>query len=106
MLNERKRVTLRIKDDLYENLKYWANKNDMNINDYLIECIQTRIDFENGNYHVPDLMITRLTQLVDGYASLVDNFNQLEDVCNAGFKSIVDLTRGANYLMDDGDDIK
>lgn len=104
--DNRIRVTLRMDDDFYNTVKYLANKEDMSVNNFLLSCVETAMDLKNGDYHVPDLLITRLTQLIESNYILAENFQQLEDVCNQGFKSLVDLTRGANYLMDDGDDLR
>lgn len=104
--DSRVRVTLRMDDNFYNMVKYWANKENMSVNNFLLYCIETTMDLKNGNYHIPDLLITRLTQLIESNYILTENFQQLEDVCNQGFKSLIDLTRGANYLMDDGDDLK
>ena len=44
----------------------------------------------------------RLNQLVDVVALLSSNVKNLESVVVSGFDSLVGLTRGDNYLLDEG----
>lgn len=67
------------------------------------EAIEEKIRRENGDYDLPTLEIARLGQLIDQMASLSTNVANLERVTVTGFDSLMGLTRGDNYLLDDED---
>ena len=58
---------------------------------------------ENLDYDLPTLEIARLNELVDQVAALAKNSANLERVVTTGFDSLIGLTRGDNYLLDDED---
>lgn len=99
------RLTLRISEDDYQRLQYWATRREMSVNDYMIEALYAQIRKENGDYDLPTAEIARLNQLVDLVTGLSSNIKSLEDVTVSGFDSLLGLTRGDNYLLEqeDGD---
>lgn len=94
------RVTATLDDDTFERLKYWASKHDMSINEYLNESIELAIRRENKDYDLPELEIQRLNQLIDVITVLSSNVKSLEDITVSGFDSLLELTRGDNYLLE------
>lgn len=94
------RVTVTLDDDAFERLKYWAGKHDMSINEYLNEAIELSIRRENKDYDLPELEIQRLNQLIDVITVLSSNVKSLEDITVSGFDSLLELTRGDNYLLE------
>lgn len=103
---EKCRLTLRFPEDLYQQVKYWAKKNDRTISDYVLDAVEDFIRRENGDYDLPTLEIARLNQLTDHIVSLSANVKSLEDIVTSGFDSLSRLTTGDNYLLDvDGGDI-
>ena len=99
----RHRVTVTIDNDTYERLKYWAAKKECSINEFLGFAIEQTIAMENGDYDLPKAEIQRLNQLVDVITVLSSNIQSLEDVTIHGFDSLLNLTRGDNYLLEDED---
>ena len=95
-----KRVTCTLYDDEYERLVYWANKNNMSVNEYIKEAIELAIRHENKDYDLPALEIQRLNQLVDNIAVLSSNVKSIEEVVIHGFDSLLGLTKGDNYLLE------
>ncbi len=94
------RVTVTLDDDSFERLKYWAAKREVSINEYLGEAIAAAIRRENNDYDLPELEIQRLNQLIDVITVLSSNVKSLEDVTVSGFDSLLELTRGDNYLLE------
>lgn len=94
------RVTAVVNDDDYERIKYWADKKGMSINDYVRYALDIAIKRENKDYDLPSLEAARLNQLVDAINALTFNTANLEHIVTNGFDSILRLTRGENYLMD------
>ena len=99
------RLTLRINEDDYQRLRYWAARSGISANDYMIEALLAQIRRENGDYDIPTAEVARLNQLVDLVTGLSSNIKSLENVTISGFDSLLGLTRGDNYLLEqeDGD---
>lgn len=97
------RVTVTIDDDMYEKLKYWATRNECSINEYLNFAIEQTIAMENGDYDLPKAEILRLNQLIEIISVLSSDVKSLENVTIHGFDSLLNLTRGDNYLLEEED---
>lgn len=97
------RMTLRLDDAEYETVRFWAAKLGISENEFVSEAIGLKIRHVNGDYDLPTAEIQRLNQLIDLIGSLASNISNLEDVTVNGFNSLISLTRGDNYLLDDND---
>lgn len=95
------RVTATVNDEDYERMKYWAEKRNISVNDYLRYAVIETIKRENKDYDIPTMEIARLNQLVDAMNVLSFNVGNLEHIVTDGFDSLFRLTRGENYLVDD-----
>lgn len=96
-------MPLRLCPETKQRLQYWAAKKGMSANEYAVEAIEEAVRRENGDYDLPTLEIARLNQLVDEMKALSVNSANLERVVTQGFDSLIGLTRGDNYLLDDED---
>ncbi len=103
MEKQNRRLTIRVSDNTFEKLEYWSKKQDISINQYITECIDTKIALENADYDLPQLELIRLNQLIDVIHGLCQNVKNLEDVSINGFATIVNLARGDNYLVNEGE---
>ena len=99
----RYRFTASVDDDTYERVNYWAKKNGLSINELLRDAIELYIARQNKDYNLPELEVQRLNQLVDTITVLSSNINSLEKIVTSGFDSLISLTRGDNYLLDEDD---
>lgn len=100
------RLTLRFSDDDFLKLQHWARKRDMSVNDFVREAVEFRINWLLKDYDLAPMEVERLNQLVDIVTVLSQNIHSLEGVVTSGFDSLLGLTRGDNYLLDeDGGDI-
>ena len=97
----RSRKTIRLHPDTAQRVDYWANRHGINENEYLVLAIEEKISRENGDYDLPTLELHRLNQLIDETKSLSINVANLESVVTSGFDSLLGLTRGDSYLMDE-----
>lgn len=97
------RLTLRLTDEEFKLLEYWAARREMSINEYMIESLSHMIKRENGDYDLPTAEIARLNQLIEVVMSLSSNVKSLENVTVSGFDSLLGLTRGDNYLLEHED---
>lgn len=95
------RVALRLHPDVKQRVEYWAGRHNMSANEYMANAVEDAIRRENQDYDLPTLEIARLNQLVDEISALARNSANLERVVTAGFDSLIGLTRGDNYLLDD-----
>lgn len=100
----RDRVTLRMEPEDTERLDYWASKAGLSRNEFVLRMLERWIDIENGNYQLPTLEIQRLNQLIESMSVLSRNVQTLEQVVTSGFDSLLGLTRGDNYLLEQTDD--
>ncbi len=98
-------MTIRLHPDLMKNVEYWAARKEMSKNEYICWAVRHAIAWENRDYDLPTAEVQRLNQLVDVIESLSSNVKSLEDMTQAGFDSLLGLTRGDNYLLeeDEGD---
>ena len=97
------RFTACVDDELYHNVQYWAKKKGITINELLRDALALYIAHANKDYDLPTLEIQRLNQLVDSLQILSSNVASLEKVTVSGFDSLISLTRGDNYLLDEDD---
>lgn len=97
------RVSVTLESDDYERLCYWADKKGISINEYLLEAIKLSIRHENKDYDLPSMEINRLNQLIDIITVLSSDVHSLEQVTISGFDSLLGLTRGDNYLLEEED---
>lgn len=98
------RFTLRLSETDFQKLQYWADKQDCSINSFIIVLLDLWIDIQNGNYQLPTLEIYRLNQLIEAIQVLSQNQKNLESIITNGFDSLLSLTRGDNYLLEQLDD--
>ncbi|MFE6939567.1 hypothetical protein [Streptomyces chartreusis] len=100
----RQGMFVRLAPDDKQRAKYWADKRGFSsVNEYVAEAVVEKIRRENLDYDLPTLEIARLNELVDQVAALAKNSANLERVVTTGFDSLIGLTRGDNYLLDDED---
>ncbi|MEV0445739.1 hypothetical protein AB0I84_20815 [Streptomyces spectabilis] len=100
----RQGMFIRLNPDDKQRAEYWADKRGFSsVNEYVAEAVVEKIRRENLDYDLPTLEIARLNQLVDQVAALAQNLANLERVVTTGFDSLIGLTRGDNYLLDDED---
>lgn len=97
------RFTALVDDDLYESVTYWAKKNELSVNELLREALRFYIAHQNKDYDLPALEIQRLNQLIDAIHVLSGNVGSLEKITVSGFDSLLSLTRGDNYLLENDD---
>jgi len=100
---DRVRKQIRLHSDTAERVAYWADRHELVENEYLCEAVEEKIARENGDYDLPTLEQNRLNQLIDEIKALSTNAKNLEGVVVSGFGSLLGLTRGDNYLLNDED---
>ena len=98
------RVTATIPNEMHEQLTYWANKKGISINQYLYDALEHAIAWENQDYPLPTIEAARLAQLVDIVGGLKADISNIHKVVDSGFNSLLTLTKGDNYLLDESDE--
>ncbi|MGW6604258.1 hypothetical protein [Streptomyces sp. NPDC055036] len=95
---------VRLGPDDKQRAEYWAARRGFSsVNEYVAEAVAEKIRRENLDYDLPTLEIARLNEVVDQVAALAKNTANLERVVTTGFDSLIGLTRGDSYLLDDED---
>jgi hypothetical protein len=101
-----KRITATVDIDLYDKFKYIADKKGVSVSDLLRDAIILKIRYENEDYYpLAKLEAERINQLVDHMSILSSNVKNLENLTIEGFSSLINLTRGDNYLFDEDEDV-
>jgi len=100
---DRIRKVIRLHPDTAQHVNYWSAKRELSENEYLVQAVEEKIARENGDYDLPTLELMRLNQLIDEIKALSTNSANLEIVVTTGFDSLLGLTRGDSYLLDDED---
>ncbi|MFC4048306.1 hypothetical protein ACFOY4_01310 [Actinomadura syzygii] len=102
--DRRLRVVVRLHPNVKQRAQYWAEQRGYSsVNEYIADAVDGQIRRENSDYDLPTLEIARLNQLIDELKALSTNSANLERVVTQGFDSLIGLTRGDNYLLDDED---
>jgi len=98
---ERRRVSCRLDEEDYQTLRYWAERADMTVSEYLAEAIRYKIAYDAGDYDVPNLLTQRLAQLVEADTNLAVRFESLSELVTSSMRALLALTRDDSYLLDD-----
>jgi hypothetical protein len=100
--DRRERVFTRLSSDEKQRAEYWAQKRGFpSVNEYIAEAVAEKVRRENLDFDIPDLLTARINQVVDELKALSTNSANLERVVTLGFDSLIGLTRGDNYLLDE-----
>lgn len=90
--------------DLYDKFVYVAEKRGESLSECLRAAIQLLIRYVNEDYYpLAKLEAERINQLFDAFALLSANVKNLENVTIEGLTSLINITRGDNYLFDEED---
>lgn len=95
----------RVDEELYQKILYWSQKRGCSANEYFNMAIEHMIAWENQDYDLPTLEQQRLNQLINVIQALASDVRCLEHITTEGFKSLIGLTRGDNYLLDEGGEL-
>ncbi|MEO3931432.1 hypothetical protein WMO79_01275 [Micrococcaceae bacterium Sec7.4] len=99
--SSRVRVPVRLHPDTKARAMYWADRDNISVNEFVVEAVEEKIARKNGDYDLPTLEQARLGQLIDEMKALSTNVGNLETVTLNGFDALMGLTRGDNYLADE-----
>lgn len=101
-----KRFTVNSQDETYDKIKYWSERENQTMTDFIEDAVNFKIKHLVGDYDLPTLEAQRLNQILDLLRVLSDNQQALESVVVHGFDSLLGLTRGDNYLLEEsGEDL-
>lgn len=100
--DRRERVFTRLSSEEKQRAEYWAQKRGLpSVNEYVAEAVAEKIRRENLDFDIPDILTARINQLIDEVKANSTNTANLERVVTMGFDSLIGLTRGDNYLLDE-----
>ena len=95
------RLTIRISEDDFQRVKYWADREDESINDFVKDSIIHYIGFMNHDFDISSAWIQRMNQLIDSISILSSNQENLEKVIINSIDSLLEIAKGSNYLLDE-----
>ena len=98
------RLHVRLDDATYKRLEYWATLKQVSIAKYVQDAIDLAIDYENGNFHIDNVLDGRMAQMVDAFNAQSSSFNNMSDAMFTFMKMMTDMIRGENYLDDNKED--
>ena len=93
-------LTVRIEEEDFQKMQYWANKKGMSLSEYITAAVDLKIRWDVQDYDLPPLEIQRLNQLIDVITILSENQKSLESVVISRFDALLALTQGDTYLLD------
>ncbi len=100
--DRRERVFTRLSRDEKQRAEYWADRREYDsVNEYIAEAVAEKIERENLDFDIPDILTARINQVIDELKAVSTNTANLERVVTMGFDSLIGLTRGDNYLLDE-----
>lgn len=98
-------VRIRVPRVDVERMRYWAERAELSINDYVAEAIDEKCRRDAGEeVGNSTLLINRVNELIDLMKSQTTEVGNLSLVVNRGFDSIASLSRGDNFLLDREED--
>lgn len=101
---EDKRVTATLDRKTYDKLAYIAENKGISVNAALKDAIILMIRYENEDYYpLAKLESARINQLADLITLLSSNVTNLEKLTMEGFSSLINITKGDNYLFEEED---
>lgn len=106
MATDKKRLTVRINQDLANQLNYfakaypdrWSSENEL-----VGVALDHYIAFINGDYKLPTLEAMRTNQLIDMIVAMQSTMDGMQSIMVNGFEAILQLHKGGSYLMEDDD---
>ena len=98
------RLHLRLDERTYKRLEYWATLKQVTIAKYVQDAIDLAIDYENGNFHIDNVLDGRMAQMTDAFNAQSSSFNNMSDAMFTFIKMMTDMIRGENYLDDNKED--
>jgi hypothetical protein len=94
------RVTLRMPREVHEKLKYWADKKEYSVNDFVPMLVDYYAAIQYGDYELPSLEAQRVNQLIELVGVLHKDVQALQGLIIDGFNNLLKLTHGDNYLLE------
>ena len=98
------RLHLRLDERTYKRLEYWATLKQVTIAKYVQDAIDLAIDYENGNFHIDNVLDGRMAQMTDAFNAQSSSFHNMSDAMFTFMKMMTDMIRGENYLDDNKED--
>ena len=100
----KERVSFALPKELLLAIDQWAKEYGCSRTEFIILALERQVDWSNKNFDIPSAMEKRINQLIDTIIVLSENVKSLEDLTISGFDSLVNLTRGDNYLLEETED--
>lgn len=100
---DRVQKRIRISPDTYMTAEYYAEKKSIPTNEFIVDAIELAIRHENKDYDLPTMEQARLNELNDRITMLSNTVEQLNHIITHGFDSLLNLTRGDSYLLDENE---
>lgn len=94
------RANVRMTEDLYNSINYWAEKKGVKVTDYIRDALLLQIKRDNKDYDLPSLEVHRLNQIIDTLEMVSANMSCLQDIVQSNFVNLMTVVNGTNYLMD------
>lgn len=96
---DRYRLTVRFDEDTWQRLHYWASRNGMGVQEYIMHCIDMQIARSFGDYTDPEPVVQRLNELIDATGRLADNQERVERIVVDGLDALIGITRGPSAAL-------
>lgn len=96
------RANIRMTEDLYNSINYWAEKKGVKVTDYIRDALLLQIKRDNKDYDLPSLEAHRLNQIIDTLEIVSANMSCLQDIIQSNFGNLMTVMNGTNYLADIG----
>lgn len=95
-----KQMHIRLSDETRDKVGYWAAKKDVSVNEFISDSIDHYIAWLNGDFQLPTLEVQRFNQLIEHIDALDSSIKNEQEMIAHGFNSLLGLTRGDNYLLE------
>lgn len=104
--NDEKRVTVRMTEELYDQLKHFASREDVSVNQFMLDSIKHYINWILTDYDVPTAETQRLNQLIATINDLIQTTNSQNNSLKYFIETFFNTTQSKSLLQQDVDDDK
>lgn len=97
------RVEFKVPFDFLAKLEHFSKQENLSRSDFILEACESYINQIVTDFDIPTASVQRINQLVEGMISMENRMESLEKTVDTGLRSFIELSRGNNYLLEEGE---
>lgn len=103
-VNDEKRVSVRMSEETYDKIKHFAAREDVSVNQFMIDSCQHYINWILTDYDLPSAEIQRLNQIISVLNDLVQSSQSQNKSLRYFMDTFYSVTGSQSLLQQDADE--